>query len=123
MATGRDSDKFMLRLPDGMRERIKAAADRHNRSMNAEIVATLEEAYPALVDEQRTTLIEICRIAAKHPEDPDMVALLSEIEAILAQPGLVIAEDQVRSIIIQSLRLLDQAQARMRFDRDGNRVE
>lgn len=44
--TGRDSDKFMLRLPDGMRYRIKAAAEDNNRSMNAEIVAALEEKYP-----------------------------------------------------------------------------
>ncbi|MDK3020956.1 Arc family DNA-binding protein [Pseudodonghicola flavimaris] len=41
------TDKFMLRLPDGMRGRIKAAAEANNRSMNAEIVATLEEKYPA----------------------------------------------------------------------------
>ena len=40
------SDKFMLRLPDGMRDRIKAAAEANNRSMNAEIVATLEKVYP-----------------------------------------------------------------------------
>lgn len=45
----RDSDKFMLRLPDGMRERIKIAADANNRSMNAEIVATLELQYPPIV--------------------------------------------------------------------------
>ncbi len=44
--TSRDSDKFMLRLPTGMRDRIKAAADSNNRSMNAEIVAALEEKYP-----------------------------------------------------------------------------
>lgn len=48
--TNRDSDKFVLRLPEGMRDRIKAAADQNNRSMNAEIVATLEEKYPAPVD-------------------------------------------------------------------------
>lgn len=36
------NDKFMLRLPDGMRDRIKAASDVHNRSMNAEIVHALE---------------------------------------------------------------------------------
>lgn len=41
-------DKFVLRLPDGMRDRIKAAAEAANRSMNAEIVATLEEKYPGL---------------------------------------------------------------------------
>lgn len=36
------TDKFMLRLPDGMRESIKAKADAANRSMNAEIVVALE---------------------------------------------------------------------------------
>lgn len=36
-------DKYVLRLPDGMRDRIKEAAERNNRSMNAEIVARLEE--------------------------------------------------------------------------------
>lgn len=41
-------DKFVLRLPDGMRDRIKLAAEVNNRSMNAEIVATLEEKYPAI---------------------------------------------------------------------------
>lgn len=40
------TDKFMLRLPDGMRDRIKTVAEANNRSMNAEIVATLEEKYP-----------------------------------------------------------------------------
>lgn len=44
--TGRESDKFMLRLPDGMRDRIKKAAQRTGRSMNAEIVAALEEHFP-----------------------------------------------------------------------------
>ncbi|GHG37775.1 Arc family DNA-binding protein [Paracoccus aerius] len=39
-------DQFVVRLPDGMRDRIKAAAEANNRSMNAEIVATLEEKYP-----------------------------------------------------------------------------
>lgn len=39
-------DQFMLRLPDGMRDRIKATAEANNRSMNAEIVSTLEREYP-----------------------------------------------------------------------------
>ncbi|RWR29476.1 Arc family DNA-binding protein [Sinirhodobacter populi] len=40
-------ERFIVRLPDGMRGRIKVAAEANNRSMNAEIVATLEEKYPA----------------------------------------------------------------------------
>lgn len=43
-----NQDKFVLRLPDGMRDRIKAAAEASGRSMNAEIVSTLERAYPSL---------------------------------------------------------------------------
>ncbi len=42
----REHDKFMLRLPDGMRDRIAEAAKANKRSMNAEIVAALEVAYP-----------------------------------------------------------------------------
>ncbi|MEH6721029.1 MAG: Arc family DNA-binding protein [Aurantimonas endophytica] len=43
----RNSEQFQLRMPDGMRERIRTAAESNDRSMNAEIVATLEEKYPA----------------------------------------------------------------------------
>lgn len=40
-ATGRGSDQFNLRFPDGMRERISHEADKSGRSMNAEIIARL----------------------------------------------------------------------------------
>lgn len=46
LPTSRESEKYVLRLPAGMRERIKAAATRNNRTMNAEIVAVLEEKFP-----------------------------------------------------------------------------
>ncbi|NSZ65167.1 Arc family DNA-binding protein [Agrobacterium tumefaciens] len=45
MKTGRESDKFPLRLPDGMRDKIRCEADSNNRSMNAEIVFQLSRAY------------------------------------------------------------------------------
>jgi hypothetical protein len=38
-------DKFMLRLPDGMREQIKKAADESGRSMNSEIIYRLDESF------------------------------------------------------------------------------
>lgn len=55
--TGRDSDKFMLRLPDGMRDRIKAVAAENGRSMNAEIVATLEKEYPVKVSQEMLCIL------------------------------------------------------------------
>lgn len=37
--------QFKLRLPSDLKDRIQSAASKNNRSMNAEIVATLEDAY------------------------------------------------------------------------------
>lgn len=39
------ADKYLLRLPEGMRDRIAESAKANNRSMNAEIVARLESSY------------------------------------------------------------------------------
>lgn len=41
------AERFQIRLPDGLRDRIKEAADRNGRSMNSEIVSVLEREYPA----------------------------------------------------------------------------
>ena len=41
-----DQDKFIVRLPEGMRGRIKRAADANGRSMNAEVVAALLDWFP-----------------------------------------------------------------------------
>lgn len=54
--TSRESDKFMLRMPDGMRDRVRIAAEANGRSMNAEIVAALEDKFP---EEHYTTSISI----------------------------------------------------------------
>ena len=42
----RQSEKFIVRFPEGMRDRIRNIAETNNRSMNAEIIATLQEKYP-----------------------------------------------------------------------------
>lgn len=43
---GRGSDQFPLRLPDGMRDRIKGAAEHRGISMNEIIIEALEERFP-----------------------------------------------------------------------------
>lgn len=40
--SSRTADKFVVRLPDGMRERIADVARNHHRSMNSEIISRLE---------------------------------------------------------------------------------
>jgi len=45
--------QYLLRLTSDMRDRIKSAAAENNRSMNAEIIATLELTYPDERPEQK----------------------------------------------------------------------
>ncbi|MCG2673341.1 Arc family DNA-binding protein [Bradyrhizobium sp. GCM10023182] len=40
-STGRGSDQFVLRLPEGMRDQVAAAAEQTGMSMNAVIVKAL----------------------------------------------------------------------------------
>ncbi|MBG6148462.1 plasmid stability protein [Labrenzia sp. EL_142] len=44
---GRGSEQFVVRLPDGMRDRIKAAAARNQVSMNELVVEILNRHFPA----------------------------------------------------------------------------
>jgi hypothetical protein len=47
-STGRESDKVMLRLPEGLRPLLKAEAARNRRSMNAEIVVRLAHSFDTI---------------------------------------------------------------------------
>lgn len=43
----KQSDQFPLRLPPGLRDLVREAADQNNRSMNSEIVTVLQRAMNA----------------------------------------------------------------------------
>lgn len=76
-STGRDSDKFMLRLPDGVRERIAEAAKANNRTMNAELVArilkTLDDSPAPSVEQDR-------KIFALPPMTEEALEAMKRIE-------------------------------------------
>lgn len=44
-APSQSADKYIVRLPEGMRDRIADAAKLNNRTMNAEIVARLQQSF------------------------------------------------------------------------------
>ena len=86
--TNRESDRFMLRLPDGMRDRIKAAAEENNRSMNAEIVARLEQTFSDKVDDP---------FSAFQRERDRVVERLEEIQQMLRDAvatGAIVPDDK-----------------------------
>lgn len=49
----RHADKYIVRFPEGMRDKIAAAAEENGRSMNAEIIARLQASF-----ETKTAAIE-----------------------------------------------------------------
>lgn len=52
----RTADKFVVRLPEGMREQIADIAKVHHRSMNSEIIARLET---SLAEESQAAAIQV----------------------------------------------------------------
>jgi hypothetical protein len=81
---GRESDKFMLRLPDGMRDRIAEVAKQNGRSMNAEIVARLQRSI-----EVGTSL--------SQPRALDMMTMVAQITAEAAKVGIQVKIEFARS--------------------------
>ncbi len=65
-------DQYLLRFPDGLRDRIKAVAETKNRSMNAEIVATLQRVYPdpdaPITAAQFLEMLEAQLLSARYSE-------------------------------------------------------
>lgn len=64
-------DRFIVRLPDGLRDRIRAAAEANNRSMNAEVVATLEQQYPSPAALEELFFSEIVEWSDRIGDAPD----------------------------------------------------
>lgn len=82
----RDSDKVIVRLPDGMRDRIKDTAEQNGRSMNAEIVATLGDAYPAPTpSDDVTRIVEWIMREISEPERERFINFVLDKHGVTAQ--------------------------------------
>lgn len=73
------ADKVLVRMPDGMRDRLKDAAKSNNRTMNAEIVARLEgsfavEAFPARDQAELDAMLDISMAQMEFHVAQDRVA-------------------------------------------------
>lgn len=108
-------ERFIVRMPDGMRDQIKAAAEKHNRSMNAEIVARLE-GYPTF----QKALGDAIRERARLTDDNERLGWeLDKLEAVRQRffdvdgkqkPVLAIPQallDRIRIASEQNHRTLD----------------
>jgi hypothetical protein len=82
---------FMLRLPPGMRELIAEAAKTNNRSMNAEIVARLEQSLQTPLDrglraeEVDRIVVGTLRRLSSLP-DPQLRGMINALAGVLELP-------------------------------------
>lgn len=74
-----EPEKFVVRLPAGLRDRIREASVANNRSMNAEIVDTLAQKYPSFSAlEYFDTSMLIARVEAQNDAVPTRVKMALE---------------------------------------------
>jgi plasmid stability protein len=68
--SSRTADKFVVRLPDGMRERIADVARNHHRSMNSEIISRLEQSlfHEGMSGENSPLLVNSAELAPHESE-------------------------------------------------------
>ncbi len=99
-------DKIIIRLPDGLRERIANVAKANNRSSNAEIVSTLEAAYPHPVD-KRDVVRALETILKRIKQNPEAdiswhlkMALPIVVETV--QAGAILETDHVETETISN---------------------
>lgn len=100
----RSLDKVIVRLPDGMRDRIREAAENNNRSMNAEIVARLDASlnpppmgslfglsntgnHDSLTKATQDFMIEFKKISLRNEQNELATRLI--LEAAIANEGKV----------------------------------
>lgn len=107
----RDYDQFIVRLPPGMRDRIKAKADRASMSMNEAIVWCLERYFPApatlaqRVDELAKKIALLRRSNVAGPDMDDIIELLDITLSDVAEGKATDAPESFREKV--SKRLLE----------------
>ena len=89
----KDRDKFLVRLPDGMRDRLAVAAALNKQSMTAEIVARLEASF-AQEDPSAKGLGGVFARAAKNSQ-LNLVHRVDELQ--LKQLGQMAAQEDMRT--------------------------
>lgn len=82
-------DQFMLRLPEGLRDKVKEIADANNRSMNAEIVMALESwiERPSDIEREKANIDSAIQVALVRREH---------------------AEHELSNLLMQARKLVDQ---------------
>lgn len=76
MSNSRDADKFVVRLPDGMRGKINEVAGKNHRSMNSEIIKRLERT----LNEDSTGILNVEHVEQLSKRCKELEARVEELQ-------------------------------------------
>lgn len=85
----RTAEQFVVRFPDGMRDRIAEAAKANGRSMNAEIVHRLQESFGESSQKPKSTY------ATEYGDDPPPPNIYAELAIHAERRALAIESDKL----------------------------
>lgn len=114
------ADKFMLRMPDGLRDRIAQVAKANGRSMNSEIVRTLENNYPHPIV-RKVAEAALREIVKKLDENPDadlnwnLQVMMPDIVG-LVEAGAILSTDDI-DVTHESGRIYRYEESRFDLDK------
>lgn len=101
--------QYMLRMPEGLRDRIKSKAEKNGRSMNAEIVQLLEREYPEPSDVMYVHVDNIRRtldIYERTTDPKERIRLQNLVEAMVTSGN--------------DLQFFDDEEGNIPYDEEGN---
>lgn len=80
--SSRSADKFVVRLPKGMRDRISLVAKNYHRSMNSEIVSRLENSLSHEFDLQNSGIENSSDDIVELEVSPSEKELITRLRAL-----------------------------------------
>lgn len=97
-APSHELDRFILRLPDGMRNRIKEAAEHNGRSMNAEIIQALEYFFPPepSIEDVLTKIHDSIDLAKRNDTIPYRKLLIDSLDQLSNRIAIGLEPNQSR---------------------------
>lgn len=97
------ADKFMLRMPDGMRDLISKKAEENHRSMNSEIIARLLDSFEQddAFKELGIAIVNEADMAVKEEQSGYSIqSILSKEEFILLSMIRKLTKEKKEAILI-----------------------
>lgn len=120
---GRGDDQYMVRFPPGLRDRIKAYAEDHGRSINSEIIRVLEREFPEplQIDTRITQMLGALQLLKAEGDTQHLIeSLVSEVRETLediASGRVTDADEETRKKVQDGLARWKEEEAEAFNDR------